>query len=186
MYQSCMSEGCFPGINRSLGCDKVPSHGHWPCESGFPSLMARARGRRGRAARRGAGRRGAADLLELRDDVVAHLEVQRPHRLGDAHELVLRELRNKTHSNNTALRLFAIGVRSGFSPLGTWARAGLLRRRAVRGCGIKPAGATAVLLKPRRCRGVVCARAPSGRARCRAAWPGCAGARRCCRTPPRA
>jgi hypothetical protein len=34
-----MSEGCDPGIDLSLGCDKVPAHKHWPCESGWPSLM---------------------------------------------------------------------------------------------------------------------------------------------------
>ena len=39
MYQSCMSEGCDSGIDLSLGCDKVPAHKHWPCESGWPSLM---------------------------------------------------------------------------------------------------------------------------------------------------
>ena len=35
MYQSCMSEGCDPGIDRKWGCDKNASHGHWPCESGW-------------------------------------------------------------------------------------------------------------------------------------------------------
>lgn len=33
MYQSCMSDGCFSGINRSLGCQGLP------CDAGWPSLM---------------------------------------------------------------------------------------------------------------------------------------------------
>ena len=39
MYQSCMSEGCDSGINLSQGCDKIPKDHHWPCDSGWPSLM---------------------------------------------------------------------------------------------------------------------------------------------------
>ena len=39
MVTAGMSEGCDPGIDLSRGCDKVPAHKHWPCESGWPSLM---------------------------------------------------------------------------------------------------------------------------------------------------